>query len=43
MMGDAPKINMSSLKKIIVKMKKNCNYILAARIKKKYISWCFKI
>ena len=34
MMGDAPKINMSSLKKIIVKMKKNCNYILAARIKK---------
>ena len=34
MMGDAPKINMSSLKKIIVKMKKNCNYILATRIKK---------
>ena len=38
MMGDAPKINMSSLKKIIVKMKKNCNYILAARIKKIHLT-----
>ena len=33
-MGDAPKINMLSLKKIIEEMKKNCNYVLAARIKR---------
>lgn len=34
MMGDAPKINTSSLKKVIIGLRKRCNYVLAAKIKK---------